>query len=156
MMPDRSDLDRVLAANRYCVLGTADRAGTPWVTPVLFGLLDPDQVCWVSSPDSRHSQNIADRAAIAITVFDSGVPVGQAEAAYFDAEATRTAPDHVEAALRALNARLPPDKQQSAADLLPAGPMAVYQASFRRRYLLVRGGNPELRNVLDLTYEVSS
>jgi uncharacterized protein YhbP (UPF0306 family) len=153
-MPDRSDLDRVLAANRYCVLGTADRTGMPWVTPVFFAPLGRDQLCWVSSPASRHSQNITDRAAIAITVFDSGVPVGQAEAAYFDAEATRTAPDHVEAALAALNARLPSDKQLSVADLLPAGPMAVYQANLRRRYLLVRGGDPELRNVLDLTYEV--
>lgn len=155
-MPDRSDIDRVLAANRYCVLGTADQAGTPWVTPVFFALLGPDQLCWVSSPDSRHSQNIAERPAIAITVYDSGVPVGRAEAAYFDAEATRTAPDRTEAALRVLNERLSPDQQLSVADLLPAGPMAVYQASFRRRYLLVRGGNPELRNVLDLTYEVPS
>jgi uncharacterized protein YhbP (UPF0306 family) len=154
-MPDRSDVDRVLAANRYCVLGTADQAGTPWVTPVFFAPLGPDQLCWVSSPDSRHSQNIADRAAIAITVFDSGVPVGQASAAYFDAEATRTGPEQVEAALRALNARLPSDRQLTVSDLLPQGSMAVYQASFRRRYLLVGGGNPELRNVLDLTYEVS-
>lgn len=155
-MPDRSDIDRILAANRYCVLGTADLAGTPWVTPVFFAPLGPDLVCWVSAPDSRHSQNIADRAAIAITVYDSGVPVGRAEAAYFDAAATRTSPDNTEAALRALNARLPSDKQLSVSDLLPAGPLAVYQASFRRRYVLVRGGNPELRNVLDLTYEVSS
>ncbi len=153
-MPDRSDLDRVLAANRYCVLGTADQAGTPWVTPVFFAPLGPDQLCWVSSPDSRHSRNIADRASIAITVYDSTVPVGQAEAAYFDAEATRTAPDRTEAALRALNAGLPSDKQLSDSDLLPAGPMAVYQANVRRRYVLVRGGHPELRNVLDLTYEV--
>jgi hypothetical protein len=153
-MPDRSDLDRVLAQNRYCVLGTADQAGTPWATPVFFAPLDPDQVCWVSSPDSRHSRNIAGRSAIAITVFDSGVPVGQAEAAYFDAEAALAQPDDIEVALDALNALLPSDKQLSVSDLLPAGLMAVYQASFRRRYVLARGGNPELRNVLDLTYEV--
>jgi len=153
-MPDRSDLDRILAANRYCVLGTADQAGTPWVTPVFFAPLGADQLCWVSSPNSRHSNNIAGRSTIAITVYDSTVPVGGAEAAYFDAEAAGAGPDQVEAALAALNARLPSDKQLSLSDLVPAGPMTVYQATIRRRYLLVRGGNPELRNVLDLTLEV--
>jgi uncharacterized protein YhbP (UPF0306 family) len=153
-MPDRADLDRILAVNRYCVLGTADQAGTPWVTPVFFAPLDPNRLCWVSSPDSRHSRNIAGRPTIAITVYDSTVPVGQAEAAYFDADATRTTSDSTEAALAALNARLPSDKQLSLSDLVPAGPMTVYQAIVRRRYVLVRGGNPELRNVLDLTVEV--
>src|SRR4051812_24385425 len=62
-MPDRSDIGRILATNRYLVLGTADEAGQPWVTPVFFAPLDADRVCWVSSPDSRHSRNIANRAA---------------------------------------------------------------------------------------------
>ena len=35
-MIDRSAIDRVLAANRYLVLGTADEDGRPWVTPVFF------------------------------------------------------------------------------------------------------------------------
>ena len=110
-MPDRSDIDRILATNRYIVLGTADEAGQPWVTPVFFAPLDADRVCWVSSPDSRHSRNIAHRAAIAITAFDSTVEVGQAEAAYFDAEAAAASPVETEAALQALNARLPVGKQ---------------------------------------------
>ena len=151
-MPDRSDIDRILAANRYCVLGTADQAGTPWVTPVFFAPLGPDRLCWVSSPDSRHSQSIAGRPAVAVTVYDSTVPVGGAEAAYFDAEASLVSVN--EAALGALNARLPPDRQLSPAELLPTGPLAVYQATVQRRYVLVRGGNPEFRNVLDLTFEV--
>lgn len=54
----------------------------------------------------RHSLNIAKRAAIAITVFDSTVEVGQAEAAYFDAHAERAGRDEgeIQAALRSLNA----------------------------------------------------
>lgn len=52
--------------------------------------LDLDCVCWVSSPESRHSRNIANRAAIAITVFDSTIEVRGAEAAYFDADASWT------------------------------------------------------------------
>jgi nitroimidazol reductase NimA-like FMN-containing flavoprotein (pyridoxamine 5'-phosphate oxidase superfamily) len=51
---DRSDVDRLLAANRYLVLATADEDGQPWATPVFFASLDPHTLCWVSSPNSRH------------------------------------------------------------------------------------------------------
>jgi len=67
---DRSFVDRLLVANGYLVLGTADADGQPWVTPVFYAPLEPDRVCWVSSPDSRHSRNITSRAALAITFFD--------------------------------------------------------------------------------------
>jgi uncharacterized protein YhbP (UPF0306 family) len=130
--------DRVLAANRYLVLGTADIHGNPWVSPVFFAPLGAGSVVWVSSPDSRHSRNIEARAAVAITVFDSTVEVGRAEAVYFDADAGRVPPDGTEAALRALNARLPRAKRLSGDDLRPAGPMAVYRADLRHRYVLVR------------------
>ncbi|MFD2077532.1 Pyridoxamine 5'-phosphate oxidase [Actinopolymorpha cephalotaxi] len=155
-MIDRSDVDRLLAANRYLVLGTADEDGNPWVSPVFFAPLDADHVVWVSSPDSRHSRNIATRAAVAITVFDSTVDVGKAEAAYFDAHAER-APrdeDEIQAALRSFDARLPQHKRLSRDDLHPYGPMVLYRAKLRHRYLLVRGGNPEFGNELDMTVEV--
>ena len=88
-MIDRSAVDRVLAAYRYLVLGTAGEDGEPWVSPVFFWPLDPDRVCWASSPDSRHSRNISQRARIAITVFDSTVDVGRSEAAYLEADAAQ-------------------------------------------------------------------
>lgn len=153
-MVDVSAVDRVLAANRYLVLGTADEGGQPWVTPVFFAPLEPDRVCWVSSPDSRHSRNIAERAEVAITVFDSTVEVGRAEAAYFDADAAQATPDETDAALQSLNSRLPQDKRLSREDLQPRGPLAIYRADLRRRYVLVRGGNPEFGNAVDMTVEV--
>jgi uncharacterized protein YhbP (UPF0306 family) len=151
---DRAVIDRVLATNRYVVLGTADRAGQPWVTPVFFALLDADRVCWVSSPESRHSRNIADRAAIAITAFDSTVEVGEAGAAYFDADAAPASPDESAAGLQALNARLPLAKQLGPEDLQPEGQLVVYRATLRRRYVLVRGGDAHYGNVSDMTLEV--
>jgi uncharacterized protein YhbP (UPF0306 family) len=151
---DRSAVDRMLAANRYLVLGTADKDGQPWVTPVFFAPLDPNRVCWVSSPDSRHSRNISHRAAVAITVFDSTVEVGQAEAAYFDADAARATPDETDTALRSLNSCLPHDKRLSADDLQPRGPLIIYRADIRHRYVLIRGGNPEFGNAVDMTVEV--
>jgi uncharacterized protein YhbP (UPF0306 family) len=149
-----SVVDRLLLANRYLVLGTADADGRPWVTPVFFAVLEPDRVCWVSSPDSRHSRNIAARAALAITVFDSTIEVGRAEAAYFDADAAQLAADETDSALHALNSRLPPAHRLSRDDLPPSGPMVIYQATLRRRYVLVRGGDPGLGNAADSTVEV--
>ena len=154
-MSDRSaTLESVLAANRYLVLATADEDGRPWATPVFFGRLDAEQLCWVSSPESRHSRNIAARSAIAITVFDSAVAVGQAEAAYFEADAAAAVGDEVAAVLDALNAKLPAAKQLSADDLGPDGRLVAYRAQLRRRFVLVRGGDEELGNVTDRTVEL--
>jgi uncharacterized protein YhbP (UPF0306 family) len=151
-MIDRSTVDRVLAANRYLVLGTADEHGRPWATPVFFAPLDPHSLCWVSSPDARHSRNITHRNTVAITVFDSTVPVGQAEAAYFDASAAPATTDEADAALQSLNSRLPLDKQLSGDDLQPHGPLLVYRAVLKHSYVLVRGGS--LGNDVDMTVEV--
>jgi hypothetical protein len=152
MMTDATAIDQIVAANRYMVLGTADRTGRPWVTPVFFSPFGADRICWVSSPDSRHSRNIAQREEIAITVFDSTVAVGRAEAAYFDADATAASSDEVFEALDALNARLP-QKGRLTIDDVHRG-LGVYVADVRHRYLLVRGGNPEHGNLFDATLEV--
>jgi nitroimidazol reductase NimA-like FMN-containing flavoprotein (pyridoxamine 5'-phosphate oxidase superfamily) len=151
---DRSAIDRALAANRYLVLGTAGPNGDPWVSPVFFAPLDQNRVVWVSSPDSRHSRNIAHRAAVAFTVFDSNVEVGQAEAIYVDADAAPATADETERALQALNSRLPKAKRLTDDDLHPLGPMVVYRADLRHRYVLVRGGDRDYGNAVDMTVEV--
>lgn len=153
-MTDRATIARILTANRYCVLATADASGRPWATPVFFAPLGDDRLCWVSGPDARHSVNIASRSSVAVTVFDSTVPVGSAEAAYFDAAASRVPTPDVDAALRALNGRLPSGHALSRGDIAPDGPMGVYQARILHWYVLVRGGNPEHGNTLDVSLEV--
>jgi hypothetical protein len=153
-MNDRSTIDRVLAANLYLVLGTADEDGQPWVSPVFFARLGPNRLCWVSSPDARHSRNIARRNTVALTVFDSAVAVGRAEAAYFDAHAAPATPNEVDAALQSLNARLPSDKALNPDDLQPRGPLVVYRADLEHSYILIRGGDPEHGNAVDTTVEV--
>jgi hypothetical protein len=95
--------------------------------------------------------HIARRAAVAITVFDSSVAVGHAEAAYFEADAAPLPPEETDNALQCLNSRLPQDKRLSPEDLQPHGPLIVYCADVRRRYVLVRGGNG---NAVDMTVEV--
>ena len=86
-----ADLDAVaravLAGNRYMTLGTADEHGHPWVTPVWFAREGYDELFWVSSPQARHSRNLAARPQVSIVVFDSQVPVGSAAAVYMQAVA---------------------------------------------------------------------
>src|SRR5689334_22393231 len=75
----------IIDANMYMVLGTADESGIPWVTPVYFGHREYREFYWISSPDVRHSHNIAVRTQVSIVVFDSQVRAGQGQAVYMSA-----------------------------------------------------------------------
>src|SRR5215213_2167467 len=72
----------IIDSNMYMVLGTADESGQPWVTPVYFSCADYREFYWMSSPEVRHSRNIAARPQISIVIFDSQVPVGKGQAVY--------------------------------------------------------------------------
>ena len=82
---------QVLARTRYGVLGTAGTDGVPWVSPVYLAHGDwtdrPPDLWWVSSPQSRHSRLIDANPAVALTVFDSTVAIGDAAAVYVEARA---------------------------------------------------------------------
>src|SRR5215207_4031154 len=83
MAPELADVARsVIDANSYMALGTADGAGSPWVSPVWFASEDYRNFHWVSSPDAKHSRNLAAHPEVAIAIFDSSVPVGGAQAGY--------------------------------------------------------------------------
>jgi Pyridoxamine 5'-phosphate oxidase len=69
------------------VLGTADEAGVPWVTPVWYAQSDYRRFVWVSSPERRHSRNVRARPEVSIVIFDSQVAVGSALAVYMSARA---------------------------------------------------------------------
>ena len=79
MTPDDARTEQartIVDANQYMVLGTADASGTPWASPVWFAHHDYREFVWVSSPEVRHSRNIAERPQIGIVIFDSSVPIG--------------------------------------------------------------------------------
>ena len=75
-------LRAVLAANRYMTLATADEQGHPWASPVWYARAEYRELFWVSSPQARHSRNLAARPQVSIVIFDSQVPVGSAQAVY--------------------------------------------------------------------------
>jgi len=82
----RSIIDR----HRYMTLATADETGLPWVSPVWYAPKDHRELFWVSSPDARHSLNLAVRPQLAIVIFDSNLTGGW-EALYMSAVAEEVA-----------------------------------------------------------------
>ena len=81
MAAELADVARsVLDTYRYMALGTAAAAGHLWVSPVWVASEDDRTFPWGSSPDARHSRNLAARPAVAIASLDSWVPVGGAQA----------------------------------------------------------------------------
>ncbi len=96
---------RLVDANVYLTLATADDSGRPWATPVWYAARDCDEFVWVSRPDARHSLNIAARPEVGIVIFDSTVPVGGAAAVYVEPEAEQVGPDDRTNALAIFNGR---------------------------------------------------
>jgi nitroimidazol reductase NimA-like FMN-containing flavoprotein (pyridoxamine 5'-phosphate oxidase superfamily) len=79
----------VLDTNSFMTLATADESGMPWATPVWYATEDYRELYWVSSPSSRHSQNLAVRPTLSIVVFDSTVQPNSGQAVYLAATATQ-------------------------------------------------------------------
>ncbi|WP_067879609.1 pyridoxamine 5'-phosphate oxidase family protein [Agromyces aureus] len=95
---------RILEANAYLTLATADAAGRPWATPVWFAVRDLREFVWVSRPSRRHSENIAARAEVALAVYDTTTPVGDATAVYAEGLAEPVPEDAIDDALAVYNA----------------------------------------------------
>ena len=91
-----ADARAVIDSNSYMTLGTADESGRPWVSPVWFAHSGYREFFWVSSPDARHSINLAARPDVGIVIFDSQVSPAAAEAVYVSARAEALSGDEVE------------------------------------------------------------
>jgi len=88
--PDLAAIARsIVDTNRFMALGTADRSGTPWVSPVWYAPASDSEFVWVSRPGSRHSRNLAERPQVAITIYDSRGP-GEWAALYMAGIAQRS------------------------------------------------------------------
>jgi nitroimidazol reductase NimA-like FMN-containing flavoprotein (pyridoxamine 5'-phosphate oxidase superfamily) len=77
----------IIDSNLYMTLGTADEAGSPWVSPVYYACEAYREFFWVSSPEATHSRNIAGRPQVSIVVFDSRAAVGTGQGVYMPARA---------------------------------------------------------------------
>ena len=119
-------LQAVLAANRYMTLGTADEHGHPWVTPVWFAREGHREFVWVSSPQARHSRNLAARPQMSIVIFDSQVAVGSASAVYMVALGEELTGSEVERGLEVF-------EREGAAQGLPPWTLADVTAPAKHR-----------------------
>jgi len=128
----------VIDANQFMALGTADRDGTPWVSPVWYAPIAYTEFVWVSRPGTRHSQNIAQRREVAMTIFDSHTS-GTWTAVYMAAVAAEVddAAD-VDDALRSFN-RASESRGLRAwarAEVVKPGEFRLYRATVTEQYVL--------------------
>ena len=157
--PDElSDYARsVVDSNRYMALGTADEAGHPWVSPVWFASLDYRSFYWVSSPDSKHSRNLAARPEVAIAIFDSSVPVGAAQAVYMKGLATQLAGDELRLGLDVFDRVSRDDigREWGLDDVEGASLFRLYRATVSEHWVLIPGRDPERGSGVDRSEQVS-
>lgn len=140
----------IINANMYMVLGTADESGQPWVTPVYFACLNYKEFYWISSPEVRHSRNIAIRPQISIVVFDSQVAVGKGQAVYMAAEAKELSGVDFDRGLDIYNGRFsnPADhgvRLVTAEDVRAPALYRLYRAIVSEHWILDPAGHPDHR-----------
>jgi hypothetical protein len=133
--------DRIIGANQYMVLATADATGLPWASPVWFASDDGRDLYWVSAPETRHSTNLAARPQLAITIFDSTQPPGTGEGAYLSAVGGLVPADEIDAGIEiysaaSLRAGL---AEFSRADVESPSRLRLYRASAQERFVLGEG-----------------
>jgi uncharacterized protein YhbP (UPF0306 family) len=140
----------IINANMYMVLGTADESGQPWATPVYFACLNYKEFYWISSPEVRHSRNIAIRPQISIVVFDSQVAVGKGQAVYMAAEAKELSGVDFDRGLDIYNGRFsnPADhgvRVVTEADVRAPALYRLYRATVSEHWILDPAGHPDHR-----------
>jgi uncharacterized protein YhbP (UPF0306 family) len=140
----------IIDSNLYIVLGTADESGHPWVSPVYFASADYTEFYWISSPEARHSRNLAMRPQISIVVFDSQAPVGTGQAVYMLAVARELTGADLERGLVIYNGRFPDPAERGVRTIKPEDVCApalyrLYRAVASEQWVLDPGAHPDRR-----------
>lgn len=128
----------VIEANSYLTIATADRAGEPWPSPVWYAHRGYREFFWVSSPDSRHSRNLADRPQAGIVIFDSQVPAGSAQAVYLTVTAAAATPDELPGGIEVFSARSQAllGRPWTVADVSAPASLRLYRAAVSELFVL--------------------
>lgn len=133
---------RVIDANHYMVLATRDPDEGPRLSPVYYTAARYTDFYWVSSPEARHSRNLAERPQVEIVIFDSTADVGDGEAVYLAAIA-RPIRDHELAAVCAEAFRTTAGGQRFEPDALRgSSPLRLYVARAKSCEVHVAGSHP--------------
>ena len=158
MAAELADVVRsVIDANSYMALGTADKAGNPWVSPVWFASEDYRNFHWVSSPDAKHSRNLATHPEVAIAIFDSSVPVGGAQAVYLKGVAKQLTDAELEQGLEIFDrvSRQDIGRAFGLDDVQGSALLRLYRATVSEHWVLIRGRDPDRGSGVDRSERVS-
>lgn len=139
MTDDNAAIARaIIDANSYMVLGTADWSGLPWVSPVWFARAGYREFFWISSPERRHSHNLAVRPQLSIVIFDSTQAPGTGQAVYMSAVAEELKGDDVTEGLRVFSGRSEADGMRAwtLEDVQPPGRVRLYRAVASEHWVL--------------------
>lgn len=145
MTPDFATLARRLVdTNVYMTLATADADGEPWVAPVFYAAVHYRRFLWVSSPEARHSRNIAARPELSLVIFESGAPIGTAQAFYASGHAGRLSGAEADEALE-LYSRISEERGAGAwtpDDIREPARLRLYRATAREQWVLDSVNDP--------------
>jgi len=158
MSQELSQLARtVIDSNSYMALGTADETGHPWVSPVWFASEDYTRFHWVSSPDSRHSRNLAARPEVAIAIYDSSAVPGTAEAVYISGRAEELTGSELERGIELFDRKSQENiaREWGLSDVQPPSLFRLYRATASEHFVLIRGRDPERGSGVDRREPVS-
>jgi pyridoxine/pyridoxamine 5'-phosphate oxidase len=128
----------IIDANSYMTLATADPDGLPWASPVWFASTDGREFFWVSSPDARHSINIATRPQIAIVIFDSHQLIGTGNGVYLSAFAEQVAAADVDRGIATFSGASQAQGAEawSRADVEAPARLRLYRATASEHFVL--------------------
>jgi nitroimidazol reductase NimA-like FMN-containing flavoprotein (pyridoxamine 5'-phosphate oxidase superfamily) len=149
------DLDAVargiLDDNRYMALGTADETGRPWVSPVYYAPDGYRTFYWVSSPERRHSRNVAVRPEVSIVVFDSQVAIGEGQAVYMAGTAGELTGEELERGIETFSrvSQRHGAKAWTIEDVRPPAALRLYQATVSEHWVLDPEKRPDERTPVD-------
>jgi nitroimidazol reductase NimA-like FMN-containing flavoprotein (pyridoxamine 5'-phosphate oxidase superfamily) len=139
---DRGALAKaIIDANRYLTLGTADETGLPWVSPVWYAPAAYRELYWVSSPEARHSRNIAVRPQVSIVIFDSNAPVGSGQGVYMSAVATEVATPGLDRGMEIFSRRSQEQgtRPWTTEEVQPPASLRLYHAVVSEHFVLSPG-----------------
>lgn len=137
----REAFESIVGAGQYMTLATADASGLPWASPVWFATIDFQEFFWISSPDARHSQNLAVRSELALSIYDSRQPPMTGLGVYVSAIGIQVPESELADALSVYADRehevgISPLERS---DVLPPAKHRMYRATATERYVLGSG-----------------
>ncbi|MGH2662689.1 MAG: pyridoxamine 5'-phosphate oxidase family protein [Actinomycetota bacterium] len=139
----RSIIDSVM----YMALGTADETGRPWVSPVYYAPQGYREFFWVSSPEARHSRNLANRPQVSMVIFDSRTPIGTGQGVYMSAVAGELTGAELDRGIEIFSRRsqVHGARAWKHEDVRPPAPYRLFRAVASEHSVLEPGSRPNRR-----------